>query len=144
MKTPISLILIPFLTLTPAGYASKRDVSSYDSISTGGFYTFGFEKNAFSPDNVDETWWVVDENNSLEEIHSDGRKRSQAHTDVSHPRYRVFFSGKFPAKPGRYGHLGMYDREFIVTSFAQFEYIHEDGSNTKIRHRTLRVRCASR
>lgn len=127
MKTPTFLIL--FLTLILAGCASRKDVSSYDSISTGGFYIFGFEKSAFSPDNQDETWWLVDEKNVLDEIHSDWRKRSQIHTDVSHPRYRVFFSGKYPAKPGSYGHLGMYDREFIVTNVAQFEYLHEDSSN---------------
>ncbi|GIV59831.1 hypothetical protein GQ464_003880 [Rhodocaloribacter litoris] len=96
------LLVLPACTfLEPAGDAAGL----YE-----GFYSWGFEVNSFQPCGRSEAWWVVAGPEGREAA---GKLSDGYHEVAPGPYARVFVRLKgTPGKPGRYGHMGMYEREF--------------------------------
>jgi hypothetical protein len=68
-----------------------------------GFYTWGFEVNAFQPCGSEESWWVTEGD------------LSARHREIAQDYQPVFvvLAGE-AGPPGKYGHMGAYSREIAV------------------------------
>lgn len=93
----------------PTPVANPDDMMSQDLFE--GFYGFGFETSAFTPCGVKEQWWVTPANDEV------GQELVRAYNATTSTQNRAVYArlrGKISAN-GTYGHLGMYNREFIVS-----------------------------
>ena len=75
-----------------------------------GRFTLRWEVSSFEPDGTRERWWV-----SFERADEKARKRL---VESSAAGIEVRLRGAV-SKPGSYGHLGQYDREFTVEKIGE-------------------------
>lgn len=101
----------------PDSADNEADPQDIEEIVSG-LYSWGFEVSDLEPCGVDEKWWLV---GSAPELLS---------------RYRALISNVYEqvyarlkgikSAPGRYGHLGAYDRQFEVHEILELRVL-QDG-----------------
>jgi hypothetical protein len=95
----ILLLSLPLL-------AGCEDDPSRPDVEVSGVLRLGFETSALDPCSSGQSWWVTNSDILVD--------RYEAVADF--PGQAVFVSVVgVKSKPGRYGHLGAYVREFEVT-----------------------------
>ena len=99
MKWPIKfvpLVLLAACVSDPTGLAEEQ---------FAGYYSHGFEVDAFRPCGSDEKWWVTE-----------GTELRSRYAALSPKQYEeVYVEIRGHAGPvGKYGHLGAYARELAV------------------------------
>ena len=87
-----------------------------------GLIQIGFETRLFSPERMDELWWVYFESDSLAAIYFDAAGKPKVDSD--YPRLVFYKTLKFRIKgiispKGRYGHLNVYEREILIQGISE-------------------------
>lgn len=87
-----------------------------------GYYTYGFEVEAFEPCGARERWWVVR-----------GEALYRWHREIADSYERVFavIRGHTGSR-GQYGHLGMYQREIVVADVLEVRPVGEDDCRVEL------------
>jgi hypothetical protein len=98
-RTVLLLLCVPLLI-------SCDDDPVRPDIEVSGSFRLGFETSALDPCRWDQSWWVT----------NPGVFADRYEAIAAFPGQAVFVSVVgVKSKPGRYGHLGAYVREFEVT-----------------------------
>lgn len=89
-----------------------------------GVYIDLFETSAFEPCDSDEVWWLSPDREASKAFRDrrealEAEFLKQAGGSLASPLYYLMASGAISEK-GAYGHMGSYDREFVVSSFSAF------------------------
>ncbi len=106
MKIIISfLIVIVFVIL---GCSSTSPNWPTEGVFQG-YYTKGFEVSSFTPDGIEEEWWL---DGSIGKIVNQMIAPKNETSKIKSPAY-IVVRGKL-SPPGNYGHLGHYNRELVV------------------------------
>ena len=87
-----------------------------------GLIQIGFETRLFSPERMDELWWVYFESDSLAAIYFDAAGKPKVDSD--YPRLVFYKTLKFRIKgiispKGHYGHLSEYEREILIQGISE-------------------------
>jgi hypothetical protein len=93
----------------PTAIVNSDDLMSQELFEGG--YAYGFETSAFLPCGLHEQWWVTPANGEV------GEELVRMYNAISDEQFKNAYSrlrGKISAR-GKYGHLGFYEREFVVT-----------------------------
>lgn len=109
-------------TLPPGGGAN--DAGGLEKISVSGVYVAAFEVKWFSPDGIDERWWLSD---PLGLIDPGLRMANGLFGGVA----ELVVEGVLSTK-GDFGHLGQYDRNFEVTAVKRFKRLPADPKNIPV------------
>jgi len=112
MKNHISILLISTLSIMLMACTSSGEYS--------GTYTSSFERSEFQPDGKNEYWWTKGESlvnilNCLTTRDIESQKGIKQSIYINGSiSFRIKCSGRRSTFKGHYGHLGSYDREFII------------------------------
>ena len=101
---------------------------SSEKLNEGGLWEgtgsiqLGFETSSFHPNNLNEHWWLSFATDSAYNTYMDyaGPAEPIGERISFHKRVTCKIKGQL-SKPGKYGHLGMYDRTVKIEEIKIFE-----------------------
>lgn len=103
IRSPAAALLLLMAACAANGLPPPRD-------EFRGTYSFGFEVSSFEPCSSGEQWWVL----SDEDLHVAYERTVGEGAKYAYVPVFVRLRGRIGPE-GRYGHLGVYQRELTVT-----------------------------
>jgi hypothetical protein len=85
---------------------------SWKAVEARGWHASRFEASSFSPCSGENSWWFGTANSEASATLS--RIKQNARCQGPHCAYPIFVKGKVSPR-GRFGHMGMYEREVVAT-----------------------------
>ena len=104
-------------------FACKSSEKLQEGLWEGiGSIQVGFETSSFRPNNFNEFWWATFASPSVYSTYIDysGPAEPIGEMISFHKRVTCKIKGQL-SKPGKYGHLGMYDRTLKIEEIKIFE-----------------------
>ena len=108
-------ILVPALSISTIFLFQEENLEKIHS----GHFRFGFEESSFVECNSNERWWVRP--TSEREINRFKLKLAPLKNTELNIGYASFRG--VTSENGRFGHLGAYDREFLVSELIEFNSV---------------------
>lgn len=103
------MVIAAVMTLGALGCAAPKDGGA-SAQTYSGLYRQGFEQSDFFPDTGGGPWWFTYEGDLWSQIEPFARGQGRGVAAV----VRLEVEGEVSA-PGRYGHVGAYERELIAS-----------------------------